>query len=129
MTDSKEAQRILRGQISRAKEVPDLFFECRAGIKHALYEVQPFVKPQHGEAECFHCSSCGAFRIDIISPRWGELLSRRYILPDGYHVTRPDNGDRTFSAAAFRVARLNRRKEGGRKLPSVVPATVDLETE
>lgn len=105
-------------QIRRAMSLSDEYFECRS-LGHTWQQVEPFVTVQFGEPECFHCTRCGMFRVWAVSRRYGELLYSRYIQPPGYRVPQPDDGTRSFSASAFRVARLRRAKE--RELPSITP--------
>jgi hypothetical protein len=112
--DKKE----IAAQIRRAMGLSDEHFNCRS-LGHSWVQVEPFVSTQFGVPECFYCSVCTMFRVDTVSRRYGELLGRRYLPPDGYYITPPSDGSRNFSASAFRVARL-RRTEGA-PLPNIKP--------
>ena len=113
-----EERREINAQIRRAMELPDNFFECRS-MGHAWERVQAFVRTDFGVPMCYHCTRCDMFRVDVVSRRYGELDTRWYIQPEGYHVKPPDDGTRSFSAAAFRAARLKRN--GEKELPDIRP--------
>lgn len=115
---TEETKKELTQQVRRAMGLSDEHFKCRS-LGHSWVQVQPFVQTDFGEPECFYCESCTMFRIDTVSKKYGELLGRRYLPPDGYYVTPPGDGSRSFSASAFRAARLRRTKD--MELPSIVP--------
>jgi hypothetical protein len=115
---SKTTKKEIAAQTRRAMELSDEHFECRS-VGHAWQQVKPFVTTQFGEPECFYCTRCTMFRIDTVSRRYGELLGRRYLAPDGYYVTPPGDGSRSFSASAFRIARLRRTENA--ELPEIRP--------
>jgi len=44
--------------------------------------------------EILHCGRCTMKRKDTYMLPWWELKSRRYEEPDGYYLTRPEDGSR-----------------------------------
>ena len=111
-------QEDIPAQIKRAMNLSDEHFSCRS-MGHKWIQVKPFVDPTFGTPECFHCTSCTMFRIDIVSKRYGELLARWYEPPEDYSHKTPEDGSRSFSAAGNRAARLKRVDVT--KLPDIIP--------
>jgi hypothetical protein len=104
----REERRDLLAQISRARELPQDFLDCRS-LGHAWSQHATDEKPPAGCAIlAYHCLRCGSIRTDTVSGKYGELLARNYKLPPNYRVETPGDGRRTFSAAAFRAERLRR---------------------
>ena len=117
-------QEDIPAQIKRAMSLSDEHFSCRS-MGHKWIQVKPFVDPAFGIPECFFCQDgrgggCGMFRVDVVSKRYGELLDRWYVSPDGYAHKTPEDGSRSFSAAGNRAARLKRVDVT--KLPDITPA-------
>ena len=110
-------RRELLAQQSRARELSDTFLDCRS-LGHSWSQCAPDRKPQFGELQVFQCQRCLSIRDDLVSAKYGELLSRGYRMAPGYHIPKPEDGTRTFSAAALRAERRRRAQE--RELPLVV---------
>jgi hypothetical protein len=58
-----------------------------------------------------------SIRDDLVSSKYGELLSRGYRMAPGYHQPLPEDGSKLYSAAALRAER--RRRAQTRELPTV----------
>jgi len=106
----------LLAQQARARGLSDSFLDCRS-LGHAWRQCAPDRKPQFGELQVYQCLRCLSIRDDIISAKFGELLSRGYRMAAGYQIPVPEDGTRTFSAAALRAERRRRATE--RVLPPV----------
>lgn len=115
LTDKE--RRELLAQQARARDLSDTFLDCRS-LGHAWQQCAPDRKPQFGELQVFQCLRCRSIRDDLVSAKYGELLSRGYRMAPGYHMPVPEDGTRTFSAAALRAER--RRRAATAKLPSVI---------
>lgn len=109
LTDKE--RRELLAQQSRARELPDHFLDCRS-LGHAWQQCAPDRKPQFGELQVYQCLRCLSIRDDLVSSKYGELLSRGYRMAPGYHQPLPEDGSRLFSAAALRAERRRRANEG-----------------
>lgn len=114
LTDKE--RRELLAQQSRARSLSDTFLDCRS-LGHSWNQCAPDRKPQFGELQVFQCLRCLSIRDDLVSAKYGELLSRSYRMTPGYHQPLPEDGSRLFSAAALRAER--RRRSGERALPEV----------
>jgi hypothetical protein len=114
LTDKE--RRDLLAQQSRARELSDTFLDCRA-LGHAWQQCAPDRKPQFGELQVFQCLRCLSIRDDLVSSKYGELLSRGYRMAPGYLMPVPEDGSRLFSAAALRAER--RRRSAERTFPTV----------
>jgi hypothetical protein len=110
-------RRELYAQQARARDLPDNFLDCRS-LGHAWTQCAPDRKPQFGELQVFQCQRCLSIRDDLVSAKYGELLSRGYRPAPGYQIPKPEDGTKTFSAAALRAER--RRRMAERELPFVV---------
>lgn len=110
-------RRELLAQQARARDLSDTFLDCRS-LGHSWSQCAPDRKPQFGELQVFQCHRCLSIRDDLVSAKYGELLSRGYRMAPGYHIPKPEDGTRTFSAAALRAERRRRMQE--RDLPLVV---------
>ena len=117
LTDKE--RRELLAQQSRARDLSDTFLDCRS-LGHAWQQCAPDRKPQFGELQVFQCLRCLSIRDDLVSSKYGELLSRGYRMAPGYLQPVPEDGTRLFSAAALRA---ERRRRGG--LDRVLPAVAD----
>lgn len=116
MTDTE--RRALLAQQSRARELPDHFLDCRS-LGHAWQQCAPDRKPKFGELQVYQCLRCLSIRDDMVSSKFGELLSRGYRMAPGYHQPLPEDGTRLFSAAALRAERRRRAMAGTLALPLV----------
>ena len=105
-------------QQARARELPDAYLDCRS-LGHAWQECQPDRPAKFGELHVYQCLRCLGIRDDLISARYGEILSRGYRHAPGYMQPVPQDGTRLFSAAALRAERRRRRQEGKRTFPAV----------
>ena len=114
MTDKE--RRELLAQQARARELSDVFLDCRS-LGHAWLQCAPDRKPQFGELQVFQCQRCLSIRDDLVSSKYGELLSRGYRMTPGYHQPLTEDGTRLFSAAALRAER--RRRAQTATLPEV----------
>jgi hypothetical protein len=123
----KERKELLAQQ-SRARELSDTFLDCRS-LGHAWSQCAPDRKPQFGELQVFQCTRCLSIRDDLVSSKYGELLSRGYRMAPGYMIPKPEDGTRTFSAAALRAERRRRMSE--RPLQPVIdwPAPIGEQPE
>lgn len=110
-------RRELLAQQARARDLSDTFLDCRS-LGHSWSQCAPDRKPQFGELQVFQCHRCLSIRDDLVSAKYGELLSRGYRMAPGYHIPKPEDGTRTFSAAALRAER--RRRAADRELPLVL---------
>jgi hypothetical protein len=111
-------QRAFLAQSMRARELPDAYLDCRS-LGHAWQECAPDRPAKFGELHVYQCLRCLGIRDDLISTRYGELLSRGYRHAPGYMQPVPEDGTRLFSAAALRAERRRRREEGHRTFPDV----------
>lgn len=114
---TEKEKRELLAQQSRARDLSDTFLDCRS-LGHSWAQCAPDRKPQFGELQVFQCQRCLSIRDDLVSAKFGELLSRGYRMAPGYHLPLPEDGTRMFSAAALRAER--RRRMTTRELPTVV---------
>lgn len=114
LTDKE--RRDLLAQQSRARDLSDIFLDCRS-LGHSWLQCAPDRKPQFGELQVFQCQRCMSIRDDLVSSKYGELLSRSYRMTPGYHQPLPEDGSRLYSAAALRAER--RRRAQLRELPAV----------
>lgn len=114
LTDKE--RRDLLAQQSRARDLSDIFLDCRS-LGHSWLQCAPDRKPQFGELQVFQCTRCMSIRDDLVSSKYGELLSRSYRMTPGYHQPLPEDGSRLYSAAALRAER--RRRAQTRDLPAV----------
>ena len=108
LTDKE--RRELLAQQARARDLTDVFLDCRS-LGHAWLQCAPDRKPQFGELQVFQCQRCLSIRDDIVSAKYGELLSRGYRMAPGYIQPVPEDGTRLFSAAALRAERRRRGTE------------------
>jgi len=115
LTDKE--RRELLAQQSRARDLSDIFLDCRS-LGHSWHQCAPDRKPQFGELQVFQCARCLSICDDLVSAKYGELLSRGYRMAPGYHQPLPEDGTRLFSAAALRAERRRRATE--KTLPEVV---------
>lgn len=109
-------RRALLAQQARARELSDIFLDCRS-LGHYWTQCAPDRKPQFGELQVFQCGRCLSIRDDLVSSKFGELLSRGYRMAPGYHQPLPEDGTRLYSAAALRAER--RRRAAEKELPLV----------
>ena len=122
LTDRERKE--LMAQQSRARGLSDEFLDCRS-LGHAWHQCQPDRKPQFGELFVYQCYRCMSIRDDLVSIKFGELLSRSYRMAPGYHWRLPEDGTRLFSAAALRAERRRRAPE--REFPTVEEWTQEAE--
>lgn len=113
---TEKERRDLLAQQSRARDLSDIFLDCRS-LGHSWTQCAPDRKPQFGELQVFQCQRCMSIRDDLVSSKYGELLSRGYRMAPGYMQPVPEDGSRLYSAAALRAER--RRRAQLRELPSV----------
>lgn len=67
------------------------FTECHGLIRHAWHIVpSDWTSRFGGEQFTVRCERCGTERRDVIGTHTGELVTRRYIYPDGYLYGRDD---------------------------------------
>jgi len=66
------------------------YSECHGLIRHAWHIVPSDWTPTMGEPFTVRCERCGTERRDQIGRNTGELVSRRYLYPDGYLYGRDD---------------------------------------
>ena len=111
-------QRAFLAQAARARDLPDAYLDCRS-LGHAWQECEPDRPAKFGELHVYQCLRCLGIRDDLISHKYGEILSRGYRHAPGYMMPVPEDGTRLFSAAALRSERRRRKQEGTRKLPDV----------
>jgi hypothetical protein len=112
------AQRAFLAQSVRARDLPDAYLDCRS-LGHAWQECEPDRPAKFGELHVYQCLRCLGIRDDLISHKYGEILSRGYRHAPGYMMPVPEDGTRLFSAAALRSERRRRKLEGTRVLPDV----------
>lgn len=115
---SDRERKELLAQQSRARGLSDTFLNCRS-LGHAWQQCAPDRKPQFGELQVYQCLRCLSIRDDLVSAKFGELLSRGYRMTPGYHMPLPEDGTRLFSAAALRAERRRRTNAGTLELPLV----------
>jgi hypothetical protein len=116
MTSS--AQRAFLAQAARARDLPDAYLDCRS-LGHAWQECEPDRPAKFGELHVYQCLRCLGIRDDLISHKYGEILSRGYRHAPGYMQPVPEDGTRLYSAAALRAERRRRRIEMPRHYPTV----------
>ena len=116
---SSDERRAFLAQSARARELPDAYLDCRS-LGHAWQECEPDRPAKFGELHVYQCLRCLGIRDDLISHRYGEILSRGYRHSPGYMQPVPEDGTRLFSAAALRAERRRRREEGHRSFPPVI---------
>lgn len=104
-------QRAFLAQAARARELPDAYLDCRS-LGHAWQECEPDRPAKFGELHVYQCLRCLGIRDDLISHKYGEILSRGYRHAPGYMQPVPTDGTRLYSAAALRSERRRRRLEG-----------------
>lgn len=81
--------------------------DCRGMLRHAWHEVPSDwaeASPLLGQPFTVRCERCDTERRDIIGDNTGELVSRRYVYPHGYHIDKTDAG--LPNITDFRVAWL-----------------------
>lgn len=67
------------------------YSECHGLIRHAWHIVpSDWVATLGGEQMTVRCERCGTERRDTIGSNTGELVTRRYVYPDGYLYGRDD---------------------------------------
>lgn len=115
---SEREKRELLAQQARARGLDDTFLDCRS-LGHAWQQCAPDRKPAFGELFVYQCLRCQSIRDDLVSAKFGELLSRGYRMAPGYHQPLPEDGTRLFSAAALRAER-RRRYAKATNLPTVI---------
>ena len=87
------------------------FDHCRT-IGHAWVLVQdPEWTPRFGFPLVFDCAVCTMQRRDAVSRFTGEVLSRQYVAPVDYHMSRDEQMPRT----AWRVVYMDRQFGPARK--------------
>ena len=64
--------------------------ECHGLIRHAWHIVPSDWTPQFGVPFTLRCERCNTERRDTLGRNTGEVLSRRYVYPDGYLYGRDD---------------------------------------
>lgn len=109
----------LLAQQARARNLTNTFLDCRS-LGHAWQQCAPDRKPQFGELQVYQCLRCYSIRDDLVSAKYGELLSRGYRMVPGYHQPLPEDGTRLFSAAALRAERRRRANAGTLDLADVM---------
>jgi hypothetical protein len=112
------AQRAFLAQAARARDLPDAYLDCRS-LGHAWQECEPDRPAKFGELHVYQCLRCLGIRDDLISHKYGEILSRGYRHAPGYMQPVPEDGTRLYSAAALRAERRRRRLEMPRNYPAV----------
>lgn len=73
------------------------FVRCRT-FGHAWEDIPATPHPD-GHAFWLRCVHCGGERHDVIDRRYGELVARRYDMPDGYGMS----ADEIPTRAEFRL--------------------------
>lgn len=61
--------------------------DCRR-LRHAWFDVPSDWQANFGIPLTVRCQRCGAERRDQAGPNTGELVSRRYVYPEGYSYPR-----------------------------------------
>ena len=105
-------------QAVRARDLPDIFLDCRL-LRHAWQECEPDRPSSFGELHVYQCLRCLSIRDVQTSTQFSEVLASGYRYAPGYMVAKPEDGTRTFSAAALRAERRRRRLEGNLTYPAV----------
>lgn len=94
------------------------YSECHGLIRHAWHIVpSDWVATLGGEQMTVRCERCGTERRDTIGSRTGELVSRRYVYPDGYLYGRDDykpNADEVRLLWITRQINAQRKPRRGR---------------
>lgn len=74
------------------------YAECRGMLRHAWHEVPSDwtnnMGPSEGVPFTVKCERCDMERRDILGTNTGEVVSRRYIQPVGYHIDSADPDER-----------------------------------
>lgn len=124
MTEPKKItsarRREFLSQSVRARELLDIHLDCRL-LRHAWQECEPDRPTQIGELHVYQCLRCLTIRDVHTSAQFSEILASGYRYAPGYMVAKPEDGTRTFSAAALRAERRRRRIEGNLTYPAVKP--------
>ena len=65
--------------------------DCRGMLRHAWHEVpSDWALPLDGVTYTVRCERCDTERRDILGANTGEVESRRYFYPPGYHIDQQD---------------------------------------
>lgn len=94
-------------------DVPVQYLPCKALRKHAL-DGHVFEEKDGRRivwVARLECTHCGTWRIDVMTPRQCELISRTYVHPDDY--------DATISAEEARKALYRHMIDNGVSLTSL----------
>jgi len=84
-----------RVQLKAVPDVPDgptwgRYQECHGLIRHSWHIVPSDWTPMFGTPFTVRCERCNTERRDTLGTNTGEVLSRRYVYPDGYLYGRDD---------------------------------------
>lgn len=91
--------------------VPEDFLRCRTW-GHAWEEFTPRgTRPAWGELFTLRCTRCATERFDVIN-NLGALGSRRYVYPEGYHLSASETPTR--DAFRLELAEVLQRKSRAR---------------
>jgi hypothetical protein len=91
------------------------YSECHGLIRHAWHIVPSDWTPVGGEPFTVRCERCNTERRDTIGRNTGELVSRRYVYPDGYLYGRDDYKP---TADEVRLMWVTRHIEQARQAPA-----------
>ena len=109
----------LKRQLERANALDPELLECRVGgTRHRWTRVQPDREPGPGQkVAAYQCDNCLMIKRMTFGARYGEIISRSYEAPEGYHIKR-EFGEIgvLMSGAAVRLALADRSD-----LPPLIP--------
>ena len=63
------------------------FSDCRGILRHSWHEVSGDWTPEFGVPMTLICERCGMERRDTLQRGTADVLSRRYLQPEGYSIT------------------------------------------
>ena len=89
--------------------------DCRGMLRHSWHEVDS-VWAHEGDGTPFtiRCERCGTERRDVLGTNTGEVVSRRYVYPVGYHIegeNRPKIVDFRLSWLSDHLEQMRERRQ------------------
>lgn len=109
-----------RAEPTKAQEQRAVFIRCRT-FGHAMDAIPAETIPEFGDPLWCRCMRCLTTRIDLIGTN-GQVISRRYIYPEGYRDAFRHPGDEPPTRPEFRMMLLQQliheqrsRRNGGGK--------------
>lgn len=92
MTENAELLKELKQQRKLASTIDRELLECRVGATgHRWQRCQPDVPVPTGQnLRVDQCDNCDMIRRTFSGARYGEVIARRYVEPEGYYLKRPE---------------------------------------